>query len=692
MKESTKFFINDLNSHMGQVISKQILKFMEAPAEADGDEDVEMPKHEIFGTIRSGEEVPSFVNDQNVALTNDHKGEKIQQLLGNADVIVYDLAVFTTETLSALKSVASSNVESEKTFIALSNVMTWLKTKKPEPEDGEAQEEEEEMVKFNESDGDRRVPDRDAKFQLSAENIVLRKAGYEGRDKLSTYLVWSGFAYGGGEDLLHPLFKAAWHGTPEKLPVIGDGSNRVPFVHIGDLARLVLKIAEDKPEDQTVLAVDNGNATLKGAIEAIATHLGTGEVECLTQDEYLQRLQASSGDERALLESLKDLAKVDLSLESTNKGNLSFEEGTGLQYEDGLIACIGRVIEEYRVSRGVTPMTVLLSGPPASGKSELAKLIADEYEIPHISAAEVVKSVLESDDSKSKGAAAKGLVKPSAEQIGTILKEELTKRVCRNQGFVLDSFPENVDQAKALYPEPKEDGEEEEGGEPEEDGEGEDGPKKVKFEVRLAEFLLLPDAPDELLKERAMAMTEEEAGAENTEEAFTTRLKEYRDANVDEDSNIAAYFREKAIKVKESGEKGTNVVDLNAQSSLEDMMEIVRLSLGPPRNYHPDKKRLEREAAATAEAERAKKLAAEEESVEQTKEDEEMGKLKLDDKERAKKVLAAAEAAVEAKSRPLRKYLMETVIPVLTKGLVEVSRVRPNDPIDYLAEYLLKFD
>jgi len=121
-------------------------------------------------------------------------------------------------------------------------------------------------------------------------------------------------------------------------------------------------------------------------------------------------------------------------------------------------------------------------------------------------------------------------------------------------------------------------------------------------------------------------------------------------------------------------------------------MEIVRLSLGPPRNYHPDKKRLEREAAATAEAERAKKLAAEEESVEQTKEDEEMGKLKLDDKERAKKVLAAAEAAVEAKSRPLRKYLMETVIPVLTKGLVEVSRVRPNDPIDYLAEYLLKFD
>lgn len=130
-----------------------------------------------------------------------------------------------------------------------------------------------------------------------------------------------------------------------------------------------------------------------------------------------------------------------------------------------------------------------------------------------------MKAALEADDGKVKGAAGKGLTKPSAAQVAAILKEKLISRVCRNQGYVLDAFPENVEHAKALFPEPKKEGEEEgeEEAEPEEEAE-EGAAKKVKFEVRLAEFLLLPDTSDELLKERIMTLSESEAGAENTEE------------------------------------------------------------------------------------------------------------------------------------------------------------------------------
>jgi hypothetical protein len=38
----------------------------------------------------------------------------------------------------------------------------------------------------------------------------------------------------------------------------------------------------------------------------------------------------------------------------------------------------------------------------------------------------------------------------------------------------------------------------------------------------------------------------------------------------------------------------------------------------------------------------------------------------------------------------LRQYLMKHVLPLVTEGLLEVSRVEPSDPIDYLAEYLFK--
>ena len=45
---------------------------------------------------------------------------------------------------------------------------------------------------------------------------------------------------------------------------------------------------------------------------------------------------------------------------------------------------------------------------------------------------------------------------------------------------------------------------------------------------------------------------------------------------------------------------------------------------------------------------------------------------------------------LEVRSIPLRNYLMANVIPTLTEGLIEVCKVKPEDPVDYIAEYLFK--
>lgn len=37
-----------------------------------------------------------------------------------------------------------------------------------------------------------------------------------------------------------------------------------------------------------------------------------------------------------------------------------------------------------------------------------------------------------------------------------------------------------------------------------------------------------------------------------------------------------------------------------------------------------------------------------------------------------------------------RDYIMEFVVPHLTPGLLEVTQVRPEDPVEFLAEYLFK--
>ena len=47
---------------------------------------------------------------------------------------------------------------------------------------------------------------------------------------------------------------------------------------------------------------------------------------------------------------------------------------------------------------------------------------------------------------------------------------------------------------------------------------------------------------------------------------------------------------------------------------------------------------------------------------------------------------------LEAASLPLRTYLMKHIMPTLTAGLLEVCKARPDDPVDFLAEYLFKLN
>lgn len=44
----------------------------------------------------------------------------------------------------------------------------------------------------------------------------------------------------------------------------------------------------------------------------------------------------------------------------------------------------------------------------------------------------------------------------------------------------------------------------------------------------------------------------------------------------------------------------------------------------------------------------------------------------------------------ESKQFNMRQFLMKAIIPVLTEGMIDVYRVGPTDPVDYLADYIYK--
>ena len=38
----------------------------------------------------------------------------------------------------------------------------------------------------------------------------------------------------------------------------------------------------------------------------------------------------------------------------------------------------------------------------------------------------------------------------------------------------------------------------------------------------------------------------------------------------------------------------------------------------------------------------------------------------------------------------MRQFLMKYIIPLLTEGMIDVWKVGPLDPVDYLADYIFK--
>ncbi|OEU16672.1 Dpy-30-domain-containing protein [Fragilariopsis cylindrus CCMP1102] len=53
---------------------------------------------------------------------------------------------------------------------------------------------------------------------------------------------------------------------------------------------------------------------------------------------------------------------------------------------------------------------------------------------------------------------------------------------------------------------------------------------------------------------------------------------------------------------------------------------------------------------------------------------------------------AAVAPTPEVQSMPIRAYLDQTVVPILLDGMSELVKERPANPIEYLAQYLMRHD
>lgn len=236
---------------------------------------------------------------------------------------------------------------------------------------------------FTEADYLKRQASKEMQRIKDIEDKVLQFK----KEGIKTFVISTGVLYGQGEEVFDSHFKQAWLQNPERLPIVGEGNNLVPTIHVTDLARMVKKVHEAPPERQYIFGIDNTKKpTQKKLIQAISDGIGTGLTESIDipiEFDYghakLTPIQLTSNWKKFLMLNIKATPsslfvtqKADGEEAEADGGEGEGEGGFNWHCKDGLAKNIQRVKEEFCKKRNLKPFKTFITGKPCAGKSHFS--------------------------------------------------------------------------------------------------------------------------------------------------------------------------------------------------------------------------------------------------------------------------------------------------------------------------------
>jgi len=685
---------------------------------------------------------------------------KLLKAIAACDVIIYDLHDADLEELEfVLRAFHNSQAGHDVTFVLVSSVGTWARTQRnyeevpvPEPEEPEEVEEpppapvaetpakgekptprtaakagakgkptppptpppEEEEKEPEEppppklrpttlthKDYDRRVPAPKWQEWKTIETLVL---ALKEKERFTPYVICSGLPYGNGEEPLLGVFKAAWKTKPS-LRIIGSGDNFIPCIHVRDVARLVRRVIEVKPEVDYHIAVDRSDVTQRRLLQNVVGEFASesaAEIPAITAPE-------------AVLAEFADVLTMDLRLECSPL--MEDEETFRWWCKQGLAdrENVATVVSEFTKWRRLQPLRFVLIGPPGSGTAALTGLLTERYNLPEISyekaleAAQAAEGPFGDQLREKLDEIAVALSNPKSpgpfnlpsNMITQVVDEAVKKnKVAKYRGFVLSGFPVTVEEATMLFledPPPPPPAETPVEGEEGTEGAGEvsatppvedTGPPEQIVRALVAPDLVvaLSCADDAYLLERYKG--ERPNSEKDLDKEFKLAIDRWKKENTEESSAVVEFFREKLqteplLIATDKSEEGTEV---DFEDIVDDIAAALTEKRGCIRNFLlPPLPRVKHEEVG-------------EEDLEELPEEDEVHRREQEAQRRAKEEAERLETIrreeftrLEKHSEPLRQYLMTFVVPTLTSGLIEICREMPEDPIDYLSEFLFAF-
>lgn len=356
-----KAFVAYLDTYFGSTTAK---KFIQAGVE-------------VSGLLKS----PQGLIPNKAKVVRRSDSESVRRALLEADFVVYELVDSVDDAVSAIRLLTTNIFDNPKRFVLVSSFLSWFETPllrdvDPLPPISSSLAQNADAEPITEEQYNRRVPH--AKY-LSWRDVE-KLCGSVESDRLQTFIVFSGLQYGAGENFLGPLFKQGWCLGDEGLPIYGTGSQVIPMIHVFDVASIVFKLSavlsgDDLPSNRYIFAVDDAISADEEEISSwgnivgsINKSLGNGKTFNVPAEEY------------CLHDGVEHFT-IDLRVEAQTAADiLSDDEWV---CKSGFVQNIEGLVDQYRRARGVTPLRVVVLGPPLSGKSYAARELSAQLNIPH---------------------------------------------------------------------------------------------------------------------------------------------------------------------------------------------------------------------------------------------------------------------------------------------------------------------
>ncbi|KAF4690733.1 hypothetical protein FOZ60_016932 [Perkinsus olseni] len=286
------------------------------------------------------------------------------------------------------------------------------------------------------------------------------------KENVTSYVVCHGVLYGRGElpGIFYDLFKEAWIGRKDSVRICGAGGNRIPMIHVVDVARTVEAlyaralaeaagmedpfkppavdgegtegeqggVVEEGPRhphlDKYIMAVDDSHDTQEEVVRAVA--------------EEILGLEPNEPIRESLVEACSPWLSLDLRM---RQSELLRHPDFPWHCRGGLVRRVEDVAAEFCKARKAEPIRVVVYGAPKCGKSHFAKRIAEHYDIPLVR----LESAIELSKGQEGGEAKAPVTED--ERADMVRRSGIDRMQCKYRGWVLDGYPSTMDGARSLF-------------------------------------------------------------------------------------------------------------------------------------------------------------------------------------------------------------------------------------------------